>query len=91
VSGRRRLVRAARSVADPPTELLPYVPLGPVPRCACGRPTEAAWCCWVCRAASDGGWPLGPWRPGWHWTATHTWACEQRQLRYAALAWRSPL
>jgi len=62
----------------------------PVPRCVCGRPSEPRWpwCCWVCRAATDGGWSLGPWRPGLHWTAAHTWACEQRRQRHAAVAWR---
>lgn len=69
-------------------------PAAPAPRCPCGRPTvngwypsEPSWCCWVCRAATDGGWTLRPWRAGIHWTATHTWACEQRRLSYAAIAW----
>jgi hypothetical protein len=62
----------------------------PTPRCVCGRPREGVWCCWVCRAASDGGWDLGPWRPGIHWTAAHTWACEQRAKRYAAISLRRP-
>jgi len=62
----------------------------PAPRCVCGRPRDGTWCCWVCRAATDGGWDLGPWRPGIHWTAAHTWACEQRSKRYAAVAWRRP-
>ena len=64
-------------------------PAAPAPRCpCCGRPTVGAgWCCWVCRAAADGGWQLRPWRAGLHWTVTHTWACEQRRLAYAAIAW----
>lgn len=73
---------------------VPPPPAAPAPRCPCGRPTvnpwypgEPSWCCWVCRAATDGGWQLGSWRPGIHWTATHTWACEQRRLAYAAVVW----
>jgi hypothetical protein len=100
----RRLHRAARSTEDPPTLLLPAATTmtwraglstdvsfcQPVPRCVCSRPAEPRWpwCCWVCRAAVDGGWTLGPWRAGLHWTAAHTWACEQRRQRHAAVAWR---
>lgn len=65
-------------------------PCQPTPRCVCGRPTEGRWCCWVCRAAADGGWDLGPHKPGIHWTASHTWACEQRTKVHRAVEWRRP-
>jgi hypothetical protein len=47
---RRRLVRAARSAPEPPTELLTAV-LPPLNRCPCGRPAAGRYCGRVCAFA----------------------------------------
>jgi len=82
---RRRLRRAARSLPDPPTALMPPVPAVPEyrprhrRRCpGCGRPTGGdVWCCWVCRFAADGGWQLGRWSARAPWHDVHTEPCER--------------
>jgi hypothetical protein len=60
-----------------PAVVADYRP-APRRRCAsCGRPiARGLWCCWVCRAAADGGWQLDRWNPGAPWHDVHTEACE---------------